>query len=334
MKELTPAALRWLADHHGVITTSALRSSEVGRSTVDRLVRAGVLRIAGKGVYVLTATRSTLEQRCVVLSAVHPTGYVTGPTAGVLYDLRRMPPASALHFGCRHGDHLPTEPGVRFRQTRALTASDRRIRPDGIIVARPRRLAFDLATDLPPLDHVSVLQQLLDRRLVTFEELVQVGDRLCHPARPGSTRFEESLHRLDRGAPAQSHPEVILAEALWAALHTRRAAGSGDPSGREPCPHRPRRAGHQVGHRARHPPGAPQHRGPRWRRPPVSQPAPRGVAGRAGERGTTWRTWPNSPTSWRSCITPGDVSSSVIGVFPEGRVRSRHSNDSKHSNRG
>ena len=32
------------------------------------------------------------------------------------------------------------------------------------------------------------------------------------------------------------------------------------------------------------------------------------------------RAWLNSPTNSRRCITPGDVSSSVIGVFPEGRV--------------
>jgi uncharacterized membrane protein len=216
MNELTAAALQWLADHHGVITTAALRGAGVGRSTADRLVRAGVLRIAHKGVYVLTATKPTLEQRCVVLSAVHPTGYVTGPTAGALYLLRRMPPASALHFACRHGVHLPVEAGVTFRQTRALTAADRWTRPDGIIVARPRRLAFDLATDLSDLDHVSVVQQLLDRRLVTLPEVVAVGQRLCHAARPGSSRFRQSLHRLDRGAPAQSHPEVIVAEALWA----------------------------------------------------------------------------------------------------------------------
>ena len=215
MNELTPAALEWLAGHHGVITATGLRVAGVGRSTADRLVRAHVLRLAHKGVYVLAATRPSLEQRCVVLSAAHRTGYVTGPTAGVLYELRRMPRSSALHFACPHGVHLPVEIGVTFRQTRALRASDRWTRPDGITVARPRRLAFDIASDLAPLDHVSVVQQLLDRRLVTFPELVETGVRLCHPARPGSVRFEQSMQRLDRGAPAQSHPEVLLAEALW-----------------------------------------------------------------------------------------------------------------------
>jgi hypothetical protein len=215
MNDLTPAAMQWMADHHGVVTNAVLRATGVGRSTTDRLVRSHLLLNVHKGVYVLAATKRTLEQRCAVLSAAHPSGYVTGPTAGVLYDLRRMPQTSALHFACRHGVHLPVQLGVTFRQTRALTAFDRWTRPDGIIVAKPRRLAFDLAIDLGELDHVSVLQQLLDRRLVTFSELIATGERLCHPARPGSGRFEQSLHRLGGRAPAQSHPEVILAEALW-----------------------------------------------------------------------------------------------------------------------
>lgn len=214
MNDLTTAAAHWLADHHGVITNPGLRAAGVGRSTVDRLVRAGVLRVAHKGIYVLAASRPTIEQRCVVLSLAHPAGFVTGPTAGVLLDLRRMPPTAALNFASRHGVHLPSEPGVRLRQTRALAAHDRRTRHDGITIATPRRLAFDLASDLSPLDHLSVVQQLLHRRLVTFAELVSTGDRLCHPARPGSARFKDSLRRLDGSAPAHSHPEVVLAEAL------------------------------------------------------------------------------------------------------------------------
>ena len=190
--------------------------SGVGRSTVDRLVRADVLRIARKGVYVLTATRSTLEQRCAVLSAVHPTGYVTGPTAGALYGLRRMPPASALHFGCRHGVHLPAEPGVRFRQTRALTASDRWIRPDGIIVAKPRTAC------LRPGDRPVAARSRLGASATARST---VG----HLRASSSRSAVDSAIQRDLGAlgsrracigsigvaPAQSHPEVILAEALW-----------------------------------------------------------------------------------------------------------------------
>jgi hypothetical protein len=176
----------------------------------------GVLRVVHRGVFVLSATTATIEQRCAVLSAAHPTGFVTGPTAGMLLGLRRMPHSSSLHYAVRHGIHLPSEVGVRFRQTTALLTAHRMTRDDGITIARPRRLAFDLAADLHALDLLSVLHQLLDRNLVTIDELLATGDLLCHPARAGSTQFRQALERVGSGAPAQSHPEVVLAEALRA----------------------------------------------------------------------------------------------------------------------
>ena len=214
MNDLTPAALQWLADHHGVITSAVLRSASVGRSTTHRLLRAAVLRGVFRGVYVLTASKPTIEQRCALLSAAHPSWFVTGPTAG----------ASTSCAECRERQRCTTpavtactcrrQVGAIVRQTRALAPSDRWLRPDGIAVATPHRLGFDLAADLLPLDHLSVLQQLLEHGLVTMSELTATGQRLCHPARPGSRRFIESLNRLDGVTPADSHPEVVLAEAL------------------------------------------------------------------------------------------------------------------------
>ena len=47
-----------------------------------------------------------------------------------------------------------------------------------------------------------------------MEELGAVARRLCHPRRPGSLRFLQSLMiRGDRPA-AESHPEVVLGDAL------------------------------------------------------------------------------------------------------------------------
>jgi nucleotidyltransferase/DNA polymerase involved in DNA repair len=214
MSDLTPAALRLLAAHHGVITTAQLRSRGVGYRTQMRLVERGVLRGVHKGVFVIPSTGATLEQRCVTLCAAHPDGFVTGPTAGTLTGLRRMPAHAPLHFSIRHGARLPPDLGVHFRQTTALRPSDRVRRHDGIVVASAPRLAFDLAADLRPLDHLSVLQQLLHEKKVRVDELVAIERRLGHPARPGSGLFRRNLERLNGSAPNESHHEVRLAEAL------------------------------------------------------------------------------------------------------------------------
>lgn len=214
MKGLTEAAERWLADHHSVIGTSQLRECGVGPDLTERLVRDRVLRRVTRGVYVLAGSPSTLHQRCAVLCVSHPNGFITGPTAGMLAGLRRMPSSAGLHFSSRHGVHLTDEMGVVFRQTTKFTPADRMHRPDGIVTASWPRLAFDLAADLRQLDHRSVVEQMLDRRLVTAEELRLIGQRLCHPARPGSTTFRRTIETLGPGRAQDSHAEVVLLDRL------------------------------------------------------------------------------------------------------------------------
>jgi hypothetical protein len=210
---LSPGCARWMEVHHGVITTAELRRFGLGRKAIERLCEVGVLRRFARGVYVLATARQTLELRCRLLCLLHPGGFVTGPTAAMLEGLRRQPSAAALHFSVQHGVHLHHVDGVRFRQTTKLRPSDRRVRQDGIVVASWPRLTFDLAADLPPLDHRSVVHQLLDRRLVTPDELLGVGEYLCHPARRGSTTFRFGLLELGHD-PQDSHPEVVLLDAL------------------------------------------------------------------------------------------------------------------------
>lgn len=210
---LSPALANWLVDHHGVATTSVLRDHGVGRAARDRLVGAAVLRVASRGVFVVTAAPATLEQRCRLLCCLHPNGFVTGPTAGSLAGLRRQPVAG-LHFATLHGRRLDPIKGVRFRQTTKIVPADRHLRSDGIVVASWARLAFDLAADLRQLDHRSVVHQMLDRRLVTVEGLMAIGQRLCHPGRRGSATFERTFADVVGIAPQDSHPEVVLRDAL------------------------------------------------------------------------------------------------------------------------
>lgn len=217
MPDLPRATLDWLATHHGVITTADLRRQRVKRSTVERLARHDVLHRASPGVFVDRASPPSLAQRCAILCATHPSGFVTGPTAGSMASLRRMPVAAPLHFSVRHGIHIVETAGVRWRQTTVIDPSDRRRRDDGIVVASWARLAFDLAADLAQMDHLSVVHQLVDDGRVTGDELVAIERRLGHPGRAGSGVFRRTLVSLGGHAAQDSHPEVVLAEALRSA---------------------------------------------------------------------------------------------------------------------
>lgn len=213
MRTSLPRSLAdWLSTHHGVVTTATLRRHGVGRKGQANLLAAAVLEPVTRGTFVLTSWPTTLEHRCAIVSAAHPAGFVTGPTAGTLAALRRQPTAPVT-FTTLHGRRLDPLPGVEFRQTTKITSADRRVRPDGIVVASWPRLAFDLAGDLTQLNHASVVHQLLDRQLVTGDELAAIARRLCHPGRRGSTTFQRTLESLD-GATHDSHVEVELAAAL------------------------------------------------------------------------------------------------------------------------
>jgi hypothetical protein len=216
MNRLTSVAQRWLASHHGVITTRQLAASGMSPRAIAQLVADGVLTRLTRGVYLLSGTPSTLEQRAAILCATYPAGFVTGATAGMLMGLRRMPRTASLQFSVHHGVNPEPEAGVRFRQTTKLIPSDRTTRPDGIIVASGARLAFDLAADLNRLDHISAVNQLLDRRDVTADQLRAIGARLVHPGRRGSRRFAHTLAALSSngGAAQDSDAEVRLLDAL------------------------------------------------------------------------------------------------------------------------
>jgi hypothetical protein len=216
MSDLTPAALDLLGRQHGVASTHQLREVGVGRATWLRLTHHGVLERAAKGVLRLVSHAPTLEQRCVVLSLAHPSGFITGPTAGSMLGLRRMPRTASVHLAVPHGARVDAIPGVCLRQTTRIDPVDvDRSRSDGIRIASWSRLAFDLAADLSSRDHRSVVEQLLHEHRCTAEQLARTGARLAHPARPGSFRFMTTLQgRL--GHPVESDPELVVAEGLRA----------------------------------------------------------------------------------------------------------------------
>lgn len=216
MPDFTPRAHRLLSRQLGIITAAELLDCGIGSKRRRRLVRHGSLVPVAKGVYRIPSVPTSLDQRCVALSKSHPRGVITGPTAGTVIGLRRMPKRAPIHLLVPHGLHLPAEPGVRLRQTTVLDRRDHRLTPTGIRIATGDRLAFDLAADLRPSHHRSAVEQLLHEELATPEGLARMATRLVHPRRRGSELFVDTLMRRS-GAALESEPELRVAEALRAA---------------------------------------------------------------------------------------------------------------------
>lgn len=215
MIDLTAAAFALLRRQHGHATVRQLADAGVGRNARSRLVDGGAMVAVYRSVLRISSAPDTFEARCVALCLAHWTGFVTGPSGGRLTGLRRMPAAEPIHFCVPHGIHLLDE-GLVLRQSRKVEAVDVLRLSSGIAVASAPRLAFDLARDLSEVDLASVVEQLIQRQKCTMGNLGATARRLCHPTRPGSTLFARTLlARGDRPA-SESHPELVLGDALRA----------------------------------------------------------------------------------------------------------------------
>lgn len=210
----TEEAMAIFRSHHGMATMAMLTNAGVSRRARDFAVADGLVEVLYERVVHVLSSPVTMEARCAALCLAYPSGYVTGPTGGRLAKLRRMPDDGLVHFAVPHGTHIGPFPGVRIRQSTKVDKSHTTLRGDGIRVASPARLAFDLAQDLSMQDHRSVVEQLLKERRTTVPTLAKIGKQLVHPARPGSARFLATLTSRLPGGPAESHPEVQIAHGL------------------------------------------------------------------------------------------------------------------------
>ena len=123
-----------------------------------------------------------------------------------------MPANTPLTLAAAHPLHIE-HTGVLLRRSTKIAPGDVCIRPDGIRIASPTRLAFDLAGWLGAHDHRSVVEQMIYEGLTDDERLRAIGLRLVHPRRRGSRRFEETMASRS-GSALESDPEVRLADAL------------------------------------------------------------------------------------------------------------------------
>jgi very-short-patch-repair endonuclease len=208
-----------LADHvhdrHGVVSDAELRTLDVTVEQRQRMVSERVLIRIFDGVYRLASTPETLEGRCRAICLAEPRAVITGRAAGRLRGLRRMGAVNVIDVRVPHFANTLTGQGIRLRRCNVLDDEDVEHMSDGIRMVTAARLAFDLGAVMNDLDLESVIEQLLDLRLVTMLELHHMCLRLYHHARPGSKRFARVIQSRPMWMkPADSHLEVRLFDAL------------------------------------------------------------------------------------------------------------------------
>lgn len=214
MAHLTPHAHELLARQHGTVSVEQLLATGLSLREVRHLQRSGDLELALRGAYRTPSAPVTEVSRCAAVCLARPDVAIAGPTAGRLWGLRRLPVDRRIHVIAPRASQPAAARWVVPYRTDALHDCDVIERTDGIRVTSRARTALDLARWLGPDDLLSVIEQVVHDGRLSDDDLLAVAVDWLSPQRPWVRWF---LHALDRrlpGGPAESHPEVRVADAL------------------------------------------------------------------------------------------------------------------------
>ncbi|MGB3736585.1 MAG: hypothetical protein WA964_16615 [Ilumatobacter sp.] len=206
---------RLLAVQHGQVARDQLLE-HLSANQIKHLSRRGDLSTAGRNVYRSPSFTETELSRCAALCLGRPGVVIAGPTAGRLWEFRKMTADQRLHvLMSPHANSVQTTRSIVARRTSTLSDHDVELRVDSIRVTSRARTCLDLARHVRPDPLLSVIEQaMLDGNLnETDMRAVAIG--LIH-RRPWVRTYLAQLDRRLDGAPGESDGEVRIGDALVA----------------------------------------------------------------------------------------------------------------------
>ena len=218
MAQLSAAVLAHFEAHHGVASYAQLTDLGMSAHTIRRLGRDGLFREVLRGVYQLRGQPLTFVGRCVAVCAAHPGHVIAGPAAGRLWDFRGLSRALTVNTISPPASRPTTARWVEVYRTAAIDFErDVLRRPDGVVLTTRARTAMDLARWLDDSQLLSVIEQAAHDGRLRREDLVAVGADWVSPQRAWLTRYLRLVAGRLEGGAAESHPEVVIGDALLAA---------------------------------------------------------------------------------------------------------------------
>jgi hypothetical protein len=208
-----PQVLALFAGQYWVASIWQLRELGVSDEAVGRACRAGLIERVTAGVYRLTSAEFGLEGRCMAVLLKSPEhSYISGPTAGRLYGLRRMsdnPVEITVPWNVRR-----RQPQWARQVRSDMDVPDRDIiqRRDGLVVASPLRTLFRLAGLFNQFRFEQAAEDMWHRRLVSPNEAADYLVQVRRSGRTGVERFERWLARtavMQRPAASGMEQELL-----------------------------------------------------------------------------------------------------------------------------
>lgn len=217
MTHLTPSAHGHFARQHGVASTAQLCRSGLTLRQIERLEQVGAIELVLRGAYRSSSVVLDELGRCAAVCLARPTAVIAGPTAGRIWGLRRLPRDGRTHVIVPPASNPAIAPWVVPYRTAAIRPSDVVQRPDGVRMTSRQRTAFDLARWLHPDDLLSVIEQVMHDGGIDEQAMRDVAIDWISPQRRWAWSYLRQLDRRLAGGPAESHPEVVVADSLVAA---------------------------------------------------------------------------------------------------------------------
>jgi hypothetical protein len=199
---------------HGVTSVRRLEAIDIGKRSIDALVRQGRLVRVGHGVLVSTCWPDDLEHR-MALACATTEGIIAFPTAGLVWGLRKSPRTPTIHLCIPSGKRVVAREGLQIHRSLHLPGSDVVCRADGIRVLSPPRTAADAARLLGLDDLESLIEHGIDQGYFTVATFRRVAEPLCGKGWPGSGRLRAVLAcREPWRKPVRSDHELRLERAM------------------------------------------------------------------------------------------------------------------------
>ena len=214
MATLNPIAHALFARQHGVASTRQLLDAGISERRLQQLQHDGALELVLRGAYRTPSAPVTELSRCAAVCAARPDVAIAGPTAGRLWGFRRLPSDHRIHVLAPPASNPAIARWVVPYRTAARHDDDIVERDDGIRITSRQRTALDLARWLGDDDLLSVIEQAAHDGHLAEGDFLEVAADWLSPQRPWARAFLRALDRRLPGGPAESHPEVRVADAL------------------------------------------------------------------------------------------------------------------------
>lgn len=215
MTRIPKSVHQLLRRQHGVVSRGQLLNAGLTSRQVDHLASRGDLAPALKGAYRSPSVPISGLGRCAEVCLARPATVVAGPTAGQRWGLRHVDRHRPVYVITPPAANPAIAPWVIPYRTAAIDLERDVIqRSDGIRLTSPARTALDLTRFLTADQLLSVIEQVMSDHGVTERDLRSVAADWVSPGRPWIKLFFRQLGRRLPGGPAESNPEIKVANGL------------------------------------------------------------------------------------------------------------------------